>query len=268
MNGYVDKLRAEPGLMVVEVQRGREGPWRVICMKDELARDPTTVIRDAGGNPDDFTITLVPFVSLEPTMVADRVRRRIRPPDTVRMEFTPDGTLKLSGSAPMDWIMQVRQDAFALPGVKRLDFKNLTDPRLGRLQAMVREVEGVTIEFPLGKDTPVPGDVPKLRKVVNTLVALEKLAAEMGMGTQLTIYGHADTLGNDQRNYELSQARAKLMAAMLYGKGSSMPVSLYGMGAQYANKNATSPQGDQASRKIELRVHLTRMSSAAPEDVQ
>ena len=111
-------------------------------------------------------------------------------------------------------------------------------------------------------------DLPRLRRVVDTLAELEKLAGDMGISVQLTVYGHADTLGNDKRNFEISQARARTLAAMLYAKGSSMPISLYGMGAEYADKSATSPKGDQASRKVELRVHLSRSASAAPEELQ
>jgi outer membrane protein OmpA-like peptidoglycan-associated protein len=115
----------------------------------------------------------------------------------------------------------------------------------------------------------VPEDADKLAKAVDTLVEIEKLAGSMNVTVSLTIYGHADATGSDQRNYEISQARARTIAAMLYTRGSSIPVALYGLGAEHAGKEAGSrprqkaPEsaGDQASRKVELRVHLAQLPS-------
>ena len=268
MDRYVDTLRNEPGIIVLDVKEYSEVPWSVSLMRDELARDPAVVLRDAGAGPKDFELSSMPYISLEPVIVAKRVMQKIRPPESVAMNFSSTGTLTLTGTAPVDWMMRVRQEALALPGVKKIDMTGLTDPRMDYLKQLVRDVETVTVEFPLGKDTPVDSDLPKLKKAVETLTELERLASDMGIGVQLTVYGHADTLGNDKRNYEISQARARTLAAMLYAKGSSMPISLYGMGAEYADKTVVSPKGDQASRKVELRVHLSKMASATPEELR
>jgi hypothetical protein len=61
---------------------------------------------------------------------------------------------------------------------------------------------------------------------------------------------------------------------MLYARGSSIPVAMYGLGAEYAGKEGAvsepsdsrsrqTPEsiGDQASRKVELRVHLAQLPS-------
>ncbi len=261
MDGYVDKLRKEPGLVVVEVRDFASSPWAITCMRDELAREPAAVIAEAGGTAEDFHIKTIPYVSLEPPIVVKRIRQQIRPPANVQLRFFSDGSLHFSGTASMDWIIKARQQALALPGVGRVVMDELSDPRMAKLEKLVKEVETSSIEFPLGKDVPVPADVAKLQHVVDTLVELDQLATSMGMGAQLTVYGHADIVGNDKRNYEVSQARARTLAAMLYGKGSSLSISLYGMGAEYANKSVTSPLGDQASRRIEMRVHLSNAPS-------
>ena len=265
MEDAIEHLQQEPGLLMLEARRGDVPPWTLVCLRDELARDPKLVLAENGVPPENFTITVIPFVSYEPAIVTQRVQNKIRPPETVQMEFAENGTLRLSGTAPMHWILQARQAALALPGVKSIDMDALTDPRMEQLTALVRSVESVSVEFGLGKDMPVPSDLPELEKAVDDLVALEKLGKEMGVTVSLTVYGHADATGMDKRNYEISQARARTLAAMLYARGSSLPISLYGMGAEYADKNSTSPLGDQASRKIELRVHLAQAGDATPE---
>ena len=40
-----------------------------------------------------------------------------------------------------------------------------------------------------------------------------------------------DTVGSDKRNYEISQARTRTIAAMLYARGSSIPIAMYGLRA-------------------------------------
>ncbi|MDR3361833.1 MAG: hypothetical protein LBO64_03190 [Desulfovibrio sp.] len=267
----IDILRREPGLLVIHVSEepGGETPlpasrdagaqWTVVCLKDRLARTPEEVLRGHDKDPSPFRFSLIPFISYEPDMVRRRVDLSIRPPENVSMRFD-DGVVYLSGTAPMDWTIEARRKALALPGVKDVDIRELSDPRTARLAAMLSEVQGAGVEFPLGKDVPVPADMPKLTRLVDTLAAMERLAAEMGMAVNLTIYGHADAVGSVARNYDISQARAKVIAAMLYARGSGMPLALYGLGADYALK---SEGPDQASRRIELRVHLS--PAAGPE---
>jgi OOP family OmpA-OmpF porin len=133
------------------------------------------------------------------------------------------------------------------------------------------------VEFPLGKDVPVPEDAAKLATAMDALADIEKLAGSMNVAVNLTVYGHADATGNDKRNYEISQARARIIAAMLYARGSSIPIAVYGLGAEHAAKEEAGADsgesrahrktsentGNQASRKVELRVHLAQLPSDA-----
>jgi OOP family OmpA-OmpF porin len=259
----VDRLRQEPGLIVVRVDPRDEDPWEVSCLKDSLARNPEEVLAEHFAEPLEFAFSITPFMSLDPGIVHQRVNQAIRPPENVSMRFE-DGVLYLSGSAPMEWILEARQTAMALPGVGRVDVRELSDPRLEELVGMTRLVEETVVEFPSGKDTPIPEDMPKLIRAVDTLADLEKLAARMGMAASLTIYGHADATGRDKLNYEISQARAKTIAAMLYARGASMPVAIYGMGADYASGDGA----DQTSRRIEMRVHLARAETVLMEEIR
>jgi outer membrane protein OmpA-like peptidoglycan-associated protein len=127
------------------------------------------------------------------------------------------------------------------------------------MESLVDSINGVVIHFPTNRDEPIPEDMPTLVKAVDNLVALEKLAAEMQMNVGLVIYGHADATGQDRRNYELSEQRTKTLAAMLYARGSSIPISNYGLGSQFSARSEEGPpQEDPESRKIELNVRLSQ----------
>ena len=256
-------LRREPGFIVAHVTETDTAPWRILLLKDDLARTPEEVLIEADVDNSRYIFRIIPQISYEQSIVARRVNARIHPPPTVDMRFGEDGSLHFSGNAPVEWMLQARQEALALPGVQSINMRELKDPRMDRLTTMVQDIQSVTVRFPLDRDTPIPGDAPKLAAAVNTLVELESLATEMGIAVNLIIYGHADASGSATRNYELSQARARTIAAMLYARGSSLPIAMYGLGAEYA-KSGTSAE-DENSRRIELKVHLSRAGDATPD---
>jgi OOP family OmpA-OmpF porin len=253
-------LRLEPGLVLFHVAPAENAPWELYGLRDEIARAPEEVLQEADFDPALFNFRLLPFVSYDPEIVRQRISRIIQPPETASIRYS-DGILHISGTAPMEWITEVRRQAMLTPGIRKVDTLEISDPRMEELLSMVSLVENTVVEFPSGSSTPVQQDAPKLARVVDTLAALEKLAKSMGMVVSLTIYGHADATGSEQYNYDISQARAKTIAAMLYAKGSSLPLSLYGMGAEYADRSER--RGNQASRKIELRVHLAYAGEAS-----
>lgn len=269
-NAALDLLRGQPGLMVTSASEGAP-PWQLVVMKDELAEAPEDILRGQGMDPDMFNIKTVPFISYDPAMVTKRAENSIAPLGTVHMEYTDNGTLVFNGTAPMLWMVQTREKARALPGVKDVDMTGLHDPVIEDISAKIREIESLSIRFPLGQDQPVPEDRPKLEKAVDTLVDLEEQARKMGFTMALTIYGHADIVGNEKRNYEISLNRTRTVATMLYARGASIPISMYGMGSQYPKEGgeaeakgpAGRPRDDQESRRIELRVHMVRSATSS-----
>lgn len=248
-------LRHEPGLLISYNAPKGDGAWEVLVFRDQFAAAPERVLIQHGLDPAPFEFEIVPFVSYQPEMVRKRVKAELKPPSTVDLELGPDGILVMSGAAPVDWILEARRRADLMPGILGVDTTLLYDPRMRELAEMAREVESTVVEFPSGKDVPSPQYRAGLNRAVDKLVEMEQLAAGMDLSVTLTIYGHADATGSEKRNYEISQARAKTIAAMLYSKGSSLPVLTYGLGSGYAGKASGA---DQASRRIEMRVQVFR----------
>ena len=275
---------ATPGQMLIELTPSLLGDWYLGYMKDSLAPPMEEKLKAAGLPVERLKITYTPYMSMDNEIVRTRVATMITVPDTVKMYFDEKGILHISGKAPLGWIMSTREKALTISGVKGLDFRSLRDPNTEKLKDMVAKVDGVVIYFPLNKSVPVPEDMPKLAQAVDLIVSVEKLAKEMNLSVSLTIYGHADSTGSVTYNYNLSQERAKTLAAMLYAKGSSVPIFTYGLGSNFASQSTAellnreagfstndrkkhnqfqeSTGEDQASRKIELRLHLSRLGSA------
>ena len=263
MRQDLDLLRQEPGLIIAHIAAVDTYPWEILLLKDDLARTPEEVFAEHGVDSSRYAFKIIPQVSYERSIVVRRVEAKIHPPPTVSMRFGDDGALYFSGTAPMEWKLQARQEALALPGVHSVNMREVSDPRMERLTAMVEDIQSTVVRFTLGKDTPIPGDAPKLAAAVDTLAELEKLAAEMGIAVSLTVFGHADATGQAKRNFEISEARSRTIAAMLYARGASLPMALYGMGAEHTKSGVVVE--DEDSRRIELKVHLSRAGDATPD---
>ncbi|MDR1922662.1 MAG: OmpA family protein [Candidatus Adiutrix sp.] len=259
---HLDELDNTPGLVLVRVAPSRTAaPWEITVLKDVLAREPEEILLEKNLPPGRFKIFVHPYLSLDHEIVKARVESAIEPLPGVEMTFDDAaGVLKFAGSAPMGWIMDTKERAQSIVGVRSVDVSGLTDPRMAELEALLAEINGVIIHFPVNKDEPTPEDAPKLAAAVDKVAELEQLAAAMQISVSLVIYGHADATGRDKYNYELSQERAKTVAAMLYARGSAVPVSTYGLGAQFAApaEGAGEAAANPASRKIELRVRFTQ----------
>ena len=261
----VRTLRSYPGFQVLGARPSADGTmWEIELNKDDLAPLPEIVLKDCGFDLSGYSIISIPHVSYDPIVVAARVRETIQPPESVTMDFSSDGTVTFVGIASVDWMHHVRQLAQSVPGVKHVDMSGVQDPRMQRINELVKKIESAIVVFPMGKDYPEGEEIQKLDAVVETLIALEKLAKNMRMVVDLTVYGHADQVGSAKRNYEISQERAKTIAAMLYARGSSIPITLYGMGADLADNSETAvSKADFLQRKIEFRVHLRLGVNAA-----
>ena len=262
MSKSVDLLRMEPGMLVLDV-KGSWGfnPWKVVCLQDELARPFSQILSENGYKPDFIDIKSIPFVSYEPDVVKLRVIKKIMPPEGVEVYYR-DGVLHLSGAADLNWILQARQTILATPGVLSVDYSALNDPRVAELTDLIRSIETAVVRFPVGGDNPIPPDQPALNKAISDLVSLERLANKMGLAVNLTIYGQADATGSESRNYEISQARARMIASKLFAQQANIPTAIYGIGsdlshAEDLNRDA---EGNQNQRKIDLRVRLVKVA--------
>ncbi len=94
-NRAVAALRAEPGLVVVDADRGWR-QWEISGLKDPQARAPGEVLASAGLAPRSLTGTWEGYISLDTPIVAARARRAL---DSVKTLVERDRILFDPGSA-------------------------------------------------------------------------------------------------------------------------------------------------------------------------
>jgi OOP family OmpA-OmpF porin len=94
---YVEKLKTEPGLVVLDARNG----WRrytLSGLRDPMAADPGNLLKTSGLNPAAVDSRWHTFSSAVPEFVLARSRALLRTPNSVQLAFS-DGILKASGTA-------------------------------------------------------------------------------------------------------------------------------------------------------------------------
>jgi OOP family OmpA-OmpF porin len=131
---FLERLRAQPGLVVTEARRGWFGGAEVSGLRDASALDPAAIAREANVDPARIRFYWNDFLALDPASVRRRFEQRFAVPEQTRVGIK-DGVLEIAGSVPYEWLERVRREATLIPGVKSVvetDANIIYDPELAR----------------------------------------------------------------------------------------------------------------------------------------
>src|SRR5206468_10190002 len=101
-SAYVERLRAEPGIVVVSTGK-QGGKYFVAGLRDPLAADPFALQQEAQLDPARVTSQWELFQALHPQFILARAKAVLEPPETVTLRIE-NGILFASGAAPHQWI--------------------------------------------------------------------------------------------------------------------------------------------------------------------
>ncbi len=200
----VDGLTAAPGLQVVLAEySGRAIDVR--GLRDPDAAPAEEVLEALGIDPSRVASAWEPFLSQAPSVVLQRARRRLAPPDTVRLGLEA-GVLTAAGSAPHAWVRRARAQAPFLAGIDAYDESQLLNPELERLEAALRSLETAVVRF--NPDTADVALEAELRAVRDRLVTAEDAARPLEVRVELTVRGRTTPEDTGAGNLSLPRARS------------------------------------------------------------
>ncbi len=203
-DSFIERLRNEPGIIVTENGK-RSGKYFLSGLRDPMARDPQTILRESKIDPGTIVSHWESFQALTPEFVSARAKSLLEPPATVKLSVQ-DSVLEAEGFASHQWVLDTRRAARLLPGVtqyrddKLLDLNRIQDPLL---------------MFELDRAELVRGQEEKLSLLVADIGRLQTQALALQKNVLLEITGHTDGSGTEARNSTLSQERAKTIADAL-----------------------------------------------------
>jgi OOP family OmpA-OmpF porin len=207
---YLDRLRAEPGLVVVGAAR-EGGRHVVVGLRDPLARDPHALIAGSGLDAADVVGRWAPYQALDATFVLARATRALQPPAGTALTLD-DGVLAATGTPPIDWVAGAGRLAPVLSGITRFDVARTIEPQV---RAAIAAIESRVLLFAKGTADLLPDQAGSLASLVEDVRRLDALAAASGARFHLEAIGHTDADGPDEANLPLSAARAGAIVAAL-----------------------------------------------------
>lgn len=204
---YVERLRAEPGLVVLA--SGREnGRFFVAGLRDPLATDPATLIAATGLSTGAVEGRWEPYQAIHPRFVSARASELLRPPPGVSLQADA-GTLVARGDAPAWWVAESERLAPAIAGVQRFEYAGPAPE--DRLAAAV---ERASLRFPKGSSSPLAAQA-EVAALASALRELDEYARARRRRVQVDVVGHTDSDGLDAANVPLSEARANAALAVV-----------------------------------------------------
>jgi outer membrane protein OmpA-like peptidoglycan-associated protein len=221
----IARLRAEPGIVITEA--ARQGDRFVVSgLRDPLAADPETTLREAGFDPKHLVLRWAPYEGLDPEFVLKRLNTSLEPPPSVTLAVQ-DGRIVATGSAPARWLERARLTARMLPaGSPGLDLYGVSDAdeeataKLLQATKSLRDaIQSREIHFDSNEPLPAAGQDATLDQLAREVKELAALSSSLRVPARVTLTGHSDDTGKGTFNLSLSLARAGAVLALLKKRG-------------------------------------------------
>jgi OOP family OmpA-OmpF porin len=213
----VQRLESEPGIVLTQAERAG-GRWRFAGLRDPLAPEPAVLLASAGADTSKVSASWEPYLSLRPELVLARARRSLAPPATASVDLVGD-TLRLRGSAPLEWLAATSHTAPLPAGVAALDLRGVEPTVPPELASIERHIEGRRLLFDIGSAAVRPEERAEAAEVAAAFTRLQAGAARMAVRAGLELVGRTDLTGADSTNRALSRSRAEAVLAALVARG-------------------------------------------------
>lgn len=254
--GYIRRLRAEPGIVITE--HGRfDGKFFVAGLRDPLAADPQSLLKEAGIDPAHVVGRWAPYQALNPPFVLKRLQASLDQPPTVTLVVDGD-RIVAQGSASPRWLERARLAGRLLPsGGPALDLSGVTNLYEGTIGKLRDTIESRAIHFDAGGSLPAPGQDAILDQQAEDIKQAAALSSTLGVTTRVTLIGHADSAGQGTSNLSLSVARAEAVRALLKKRGVNPDLlAVRGAGTFEPLQEETSDSARLANRRVSFSLGM------------
>ena len=253
-NAAVARLRAEPGIVVTEAERGWGG-WRLAGLRDPLAPDPGVVLAGLGADTAGIEQRWEPYLSLRPGLVLARARRALVSPPSVTLSLAGD-TIQAAGTAPLGWVTKSRNSALP-PGAAVLDLGRVTPEIPTGLLQLKEAIERERVLFEVGS---ARLDARARNSIGRSAAAFGRLKGDadaIGARATVVLVGRTDATGSDSANQALSRLRAVAVLRELAARGvPRSAMTLEAVGTSRPLESADSSKRSGINRSVSFPVGL------------
>jgi len=222
-------------------------------MRDPLAPDPVEILVASGLNTNQVVSRWEPFQALHPSLIIERARRMLEPPETV--ELTLEGqTLKLKGSASHAWISAARIVARGIAGVSSFDSENLVDSDMEEFESMVPVFNEHVFYYLANHRDFWPGQEKELKQFIADVKSLDKIVRRIGGGYHIEVRGHVLGSGNTESDQKASEAIADKFYKLL--KSQQVDIKLFVKRGMGGNPSPMAVKSDTRKRESHVSFQI------------
>jgi OOP family OmpA-OmpF porin len=215
--GALTRLRAEPGVMLVDADRSW-GRWHLAGLRDPLAADPRALLAGIGVDTGRVEARFWPYLSLDRGLVLARARQVLGVPAAVTTSLRGD-TLVVAGTAPIGWIARLGAAPGLPPGVEAVDLSQVSPVLPAGLDAIARDLEARRALFDVGSAAVTPAAGAEVDTVAAGFRRILDGASAPGYRIELELVGRADPTGTDAANLAVSRMRTDAITRRLVASG-------------------------------------------------
>ena len=252
-SGFLKALRQQPGIVVISYTKSG-GRYHVQGFRDPLAAEPEKLLSQAGFDPKSADLELLPFYSVDDSIVLKRAKELLRPPAGVKLSVK-NGNLRAEGAAPPKWIALLKERAPWIAGVNAVDTSHLQDADLLEIDRLKTGLQVVVLVFPLGRAELESGQETALAQAEKNLADLLALSQRMGGNTTVDVVGHTDVTGGEAANLSLSRQRADNVFISLRRAGLP-PANLHPRGVATSEplRSEDTEEGRRFNRSVTFKI--------------
>jgi outer membrane protein OmpA-like peptidoglycan-associated protein len=259
---FLHAVRGQPGITVISYDR-EGGRYHIQGFRDPLAADPNTLLKQAGLDPQNAQFDLAPYYSLDDSIVVQRARQLLHPPEGVTLSENR-GELRVEGTASPQWISRVQERAPYIAGVASVDTSRLQNSHLLQLNAPKSAIESVILVFPIGRAELEPGQENAVAQTQKQIRDMVDKANRLGEQTTVELTGHSDSTGIEGTNMLLSQERADNIRGIMI-RGGVAPANLHtrGVGTTQPLRPEDTEENRRLNRSVTFKITFTPASSGS-----
>ena len=211
----VAALNGEPGLVVIDAQRGWRD-WQISGLRDPQARTPQAVLAGLGLAPRSLGGRWEPYLSLDSAVVISRVRQAWGLPASTRLALRGD-TLMVAGDVPLSSLRMSQTDRpSGIAGVELDDTRVILPPDLDSLRA---SLVSDRVLFDPGEAVVFGSGRAQILSAAARFRALDDSVTANSGEVTLTLNGRTDPTGTSETNKALAQWRVDHVAAIFASAG-------------------------------------------------
>ena len=252
-NGYLEVLRAQPGIVVVSAER-TGGKFVVSGLRDARAASPDELLRQTSLDPEPRSkADGGPTRRSNPPFVLADARAALQPPSTASLDLA-DGVLRCRARPRPRGCSRPASGRRSLPA----SFASMRAPPSTERSGTSSSGSMRTVPlFDRGTSRLAPGQEAAIATLVAEVGQLDALLAAADRRAQMAIVGHTDSDGAPLANVPLSRARAARVHAALVGRA-VVASDLVGerRRQQRAGGGERIRTGQAANRRVSLRVEV------------